>query len=130
MRRYSTIAVAVIAQFALLAPANAAEVRDFDRAAFNAAQASGRSILLDVKAWWCPVCASQASTVKKITTAAEYQKLIIFNINYDKQQDVWKSFSVSKQGTLIGFRGTKQTGRLDFVTDKTQIDALLASTVR
>jgi len=41
-----------------VAPAHAAEFRDFDQAAFAAAQAAGRPILLDVHAWWCPVCAS------------------------------------------------------------------------
>jgi thioredoxin-like negative regulator of GroEL len=130
MRNFRILALAMIAQFAVLNPANAAEVRDFDRAAFNAAQASGRPILVDVKAWWCPVCASQSSTIKKAITAAEYAKLIVFNVNFDKQKDVWKSFSVSKQGTLIGYHGTRQTGRLDFATDKIQINALLAKTLR
>jgi thioredoxin 1 len=130
MRHYYAVAFAVIAQVAMLTPAHASEVRDFDRAAFNAAQASGRPILVDVKAWWCPVCASQSSTIKKAITAAEYAKLIVFNVNFDKQKDVWKSFSVSKQGTLIGYHGTRQTGRLDFATDKSQISALLATTLR
>jgi thioredoxin 1 len=130
MRSFGIFALVIISQLAVLSPAHAAEVRDFDRAAFNAAQASGRPILVDVKAWWCPVCASQSSTIKKAITAAEYAKLIVFNVNFDKQKDVWKSFSVSKQGTLIGYHGTRQTGRLDFATDKIQINALLAKTLR
>jgi thioredoxin 1 len=130
MRRFRMFALAIIAQFSVLSPVNAAEVRDFDRAAFTAAQSAGRPILVDVKAWWCPVCASQNNTIKKAIAAPDYAKLIVFHVNYDKQKDVWKSFAVTKQGTMIGFHGTRQTGRLDFVTDKVQINALLASTLR
>ncbi|MEY2942389.1 MAG: hypothetical protein RLY97_403 [Pseudomonadota bacterium] len=129
MRHVRLLVLAIIAQFAVLSPASAAEVRDFDRAAFAAAQSAGRPILVEVKAWWCPVCASQASTIKKAITASEYAKLIVFRVNYDTQKDVWQSFAVTKQGSLIGFHGTRQSGRLDFVTDKVQINTLLASTL-
>ena len=40
------------------------------------------------------------------------------------------SFAVRKQGTLIAYRGTAQVGRLDFVTDKPRIRALIAQTLR
>ncbi len=125
-----TILLTLAASLAAIAPANAAEEKSFDRAAFAAAQAEGRPILVDVKAWWCPVCASQNSTIKKAVASADYAKLIIFNVNYDKQKDVLPAFAVSKQATLIAFHGKRQTGRLDFVTDKAQINALLASTLR
>ena len=122
--------VTLAASLAVIAPANAAEEKNFDRAAFAAAQAEGRPILVDVKAWWCPVCASQNSTIKKAVTSPDYAKLIIFNVNYDKQKDVLPAFGVNKQATLIAYRGKRQTGRLDFVTDRAQINALLASTLR
>jgi thioredoxin 1 len=126
--RKSPIAIA----FAMVAtaPASAAEFQDFSRAAFNTAQAQGRPILVEVAAWWCPVCASQGNTVKKTVTAAKYAKLIVFKINYDKQKAEWKSFGVSKQGTLVAFKGARETGRLNFVTDKAQIATLIASTVQ
>ena len=92
--------------------------------------AQGKPILVDVAAWWCPVCASQNSTIRKITATSQYSQLVIFKINYDKQKAEWKSFGVMKQGTLIAYRGKKETGRLAFQTDKTQIATLLASAIR
>ena len=110
--------------------AQAAEVVDYTDAGFAAAQASGKPILVDVAAWWCPVCHSQNVTIKQIVASPRYAKLVIFKINYDKQKAEWRKFGVTKQGTLIGFRGKQETSRLAFQTDKTQIAALLASTVR
>ena len=123
-------AFAAFALAAMISPVQAAEQKDFSQAAFAAAQAQGKPILVDVAAWWCPVCASQNSTIRKITATSQYSQLVIFKINYDKQKAEWKSFGVMKQGTLIAYRGKKETGRLAFQTDKTQIAALLASAIR
>lgn len=128
--RTATIALAApVALFAAM-PVQAAEFADFDRAAFEAAQAQGRPILLDVHAWWCPVCGSQARTIKRLATPEAYTKLIVFRINYDTQKDVWRSFGVTKQATLIAFHGRRETGRIAFMTDKAKIADLLAATGR
>ena len=127
---FARAAFATVAIVAMAAPAQAAEQKDFSTAAFAAAQAQGKPILVDVAAWWCPVCASQNSTIRKLIAAPEYSQLVILKINYDKQKAEWKSFGVMKQGTLIAYRGKKETGRLAFQTDKTQIAALLASAIR
>jgi thioredoxin-like negative regulator of GroEL len=111
-------------------PAQAAEFAPFEQAAFAAAQAQGRPILLDVHAWWCPVCASQARTIKRTVTPQAYPALIVFRIDYDKQTAVWKGFGVQKQATLIAFHGRRETGRLAYMTDQTKIADLIASTNR
>lgn len=128
--RIAAIALATPAALAIAAPVQAAEFADFDRAAFDAAQAQGRPILLDVHAWWCPVCGSQARTIKRVATPEVYPNLIVFRINYDKQKDIWRSFGVSKQATLIAFHGRRETGRIAYMTDKAKIADLIASTVR
>jgi len=128
MQRLFLMAAPILGAFATV-PAQAAEFRDFDQAAFAAAQAQGRPILLDVHAWWCPVCASQNHTIKKTAAGPAYDKLIVFRINYDKQKPVWQSFGVRKQATLIAFRGRHEVGRLQYMTNKDKINALLASTL-
>lgn len=120
------IAFAVLA-CAVAAPAAAAIEKPFEPAAFAAAQAEGRRILVDDAAWWCPVCASQGGTLKKTFAGPRSDKLIVFKINYDKQKLEWRRLDVQKQGTLIGFRGKQEVGRLAFVTDKAKINALLTT---
>lgn len=126
--RFAALATMSIAAFAQ--PAIAAEFKPFDRATFDAAQKAGRPVLVEVNAWWCPVCASQAKTIKATVVAPAYAKLLVLRINYDKQKSEWQAFAVQKQSTLIAFKGGRELGRLAYVTDKAKIEALLASTTR
>ena len=111
-------------------PAAAAEIRDFDQITFRRAQAEGRPILIDVHAWWCPVCLSQSAKIKRIVKSPAYDKLLVLRVNYDKQKPVWKSFGASKQATLIGFHHNREVSRLAYVTNEERIRALLEQTVR
>lgn len=129
LRRFLPIAALALA--VAVAPAQAAEVKKFDRASFEAARAAGKPILVDVKAWWCPVCASQNRTIKKAVAGnAAYDKLVIFEVNYDSQKADWQALGVRKQGTLIGYKGAREVGRVEFKTDKAVINELLAQTLR
>jgi thioredoxin 1 len=122
--------IAALFLFASAAAAQAAEERPFDRATFAAAQAAERPVLVKVSAWWCPVCSSQNRSIKALSADPAYDQLLILTINFDRQKAEWRSFGVQKQSTLIGFRGMRETGRLSYVTDRTQIATLMSATVR
>lgn len=121
--------VAIIVGLSIAAPAQAVERQPYTAAALAAAQAKGRPILVEVKAWWCPVCASQTRTITATTAAPQYKDLLILSINYDKQKADWKALGAQKQSTLIAYRGSRELGRVVYTTDKAQINALLAKTV-
>lgn len=120
-------AAAALIVFAV--PAQAAEVKKFTANEFAAAQAAGKSILVDVKAPWCPICASQHGTIQTAIASSKFNKLTIFEIDYDTQKDVWRGLGVRKQGTLIAYKGKQEVGRVEFKTDKMVINDLLASAV-
>jgi thioredoxin-like negative regulator of GroEL len=126
----SRLAFAFAVTTALLAPATAqAGTRvPFEQAAFAAAQAANKPILVEVNAWWCPVCASQSRTVEAALAEPLNRDLLVFRINYDKQKPQWRAFGVHMQGTLIAFKGAREAGRLEFVTNKDAIRALIART--
>jgi thioredoxin 1 len=130
MTYFRTAALAVTAAVAVVQPAFAAEFKPFDRATFDAAQKAGRPILVEVNAWWCPVCASQSKTIKSTVMAPAYANLLVLRINYDKQKSEWQAFQVQKQSTLITFKGGRELGRVSYITDKAKIQALLALTTR
>lgn len=125
MRLGLASAFALAATAVISSPLHAAEVRRYDAVAFAAAQKAGRPILVDVKAWWCPVCASQNSTIKKAIASPAYKNLLILEVNYDSQKVVWQGLGVKKQATLIAYRGGQELQRLQFVTDRDQINAML-----
>lgn len=129
MSRILFTALVLTALVTAAVPAVAAEVRDFSRADFTRALAEGRPVLVEVRAWWCPVCASQRRTVQKAIATSQYDRLVVFELSYDRQEEEWKSFNVRRQGTLIAFRGGQEVGRLEFETDRAMINALLMQTL-
>jgi thioredoxin 1 len=128
-RPFTTVAMMTIAALSFTAPAAAAERQPYTPAALAAAQAKGRPILVEVKAWWCPVCASQGRTINATTAASQYNNLLILSIDYDKQKADWKALGAQKQSTLIGYRGRQEVGRVVYMTDKAAINGLLAKTI-
>jgi len=128
-RPRTAFAMSAIAVIAFAAPATAAERQPYTPALLAAAQAEGRPILVEVKAWWCPVCASQGRTIKATTAERQYDNLLILSINYDKQKADWKALGAQKQSTLIGYRGAQEVGRVVYTTDKIAINGLLAKII-
>lgn len=129
-RRQLLTAAFAVAALILGAPAHAAEQRPFDRAAFEAAQAAGRPILVDVYADWCPTCRAQAPAVAAAIGGAQYRQLVVFKLNFDKQKADWRQMGVQRQSTLIAFNGRRETGRVVGETDPTAIAQLIATTLR
>ena len=103
----------------------AAETQPFTQAAFDAAQAAGAPILVDVHAWWCPICAKQAPTIKKLQASSELADMQVFEVDFDSQKDVVRAFGAQMQSTLIVFHGKIEKGRSAGVTDPEQIRTLL-----
>jgi len=96
----------------------------FDAAAFRAAQAVDKAILLDVTASWCPTCRQQRPIVEQIEKAKP--DLVVYEVDFDTAKDVLKRFRVRYQSTLIVFRGAKEVGRSTGETEPAAIQALIA----
>jgi len=109
--------------------AAAAERQPFDQAAFEAAQAAGKPILVEVSAPWCPTCKAQAPILARLRSEARFKDLLSFNIDFDSQKDLLRKFNVQTQSTLIVFKGKQETGRSTGVTDAAAIEALLAKSI-
>jgi thiol-disulfide isomerase/thioredoxin len=59
-KRHLLAALGLCLTLSLTSVAFAADKKPFTAAAFEAAQASGKPILIDVSASWCPTCKAQA----------------------------------------------------------------------
>ena len=113
----------------LAVPSFAAETVPYDPARFATAQKEGRSILVDISASWCPTCAAQKPIIERVSARPEFDKLIIFKVDFDKQKDAVRGFDARMQSTLIGFKGTKETERSVGDTKERSIEHLLESTL-
>jgi thioredoxin 1 len=128
-RRYIGVALALCAFVLMAADALAIEKKAFDQNAFDAAQAEGKPILVEVSAPWCPICKSQAPILSKLRNDARFKELVHFDIDFDSQKDLLRKFKVSKQSTLIVFKGRQEAGRSTGDTNAASIEALLRKAI-
>ena len=124
LNKRNLLALCLTLPFATFAVA--ADKKPFTAAAFSAAQAAGKPILIDVSAPWCPTCKAQAPILSKLMSDPRFKNVVAFNVDFDSQKDVLKSFNVQRQSTLIVYKGKQEAGRSVGDTNPASIEALLA----
>lgn len=128
-RRIFLAGAAIAATIATIGTATAAEPRPFEPAAFAAATADGRSILIEVTAPWCPTCKAQKPILSELLATPAFRDVVVFEVDFDSRKDVLRSFDVRQQSTLITFKGTRETGRTTGDTSRAGIATLLAGAI-
>jgi len=121
---FSNFHKAILAAAIVALPSLAYAGEPFDIKAFQASQAAGKSILVDVTAPWCPTCKQQRPTVQEIEK--ERPDLVVYEVDFDSAKDVLKKFRVQYQSTLIVFKGSKEVARSTGETDPAPIRSLVA----
>ena len=127
-RRDVLVAVALCVTLAA-APFASAKDQKFDQKAFEAAQAAGKPVLVEVTAPWCPVCKAQAPILSRLKAEPRFKELASFTIDFDSQKDLLRKFNVQKQSTLIVFKGKQETGRSTGETNADVIELLLGTSI-
>ena len=115
-------AIVIAAVVALPSLANAGQ--PFDAKAFQASQAAGKSILVDITASWCPTCKQQKPIVEEIEK--EHPDLVVYDVDFDTAKDALREFRVQHQSTLIVFKGQKEVARSIGETDPAPLRSLVA----
>ena len=105
-------------------PSMASAGQPFDAKAFQASQAAGKSILVDVTAPWCPTCKQQKPIVQEIEK--EHPGLVVYDVDFDTAKDALREFRVRQQSTLIVFKGAQEVARSTGETDPAPLHALVA----
>lgn len=103
----------------------AGEVLPYKSDLFDKLVADGKIVLIEAHADWCPTCQLQAPAVDALAHAKPYEAVTVLVVDFDKQDDALKRFRISKQSTLVVFKGKQERGRSIGVTDKADIAALL-----
>jgi thiol:disulfide interchange protein len=124
-RRLLLAALPALAVAAAARPARAAERAPFTDAAFDAAQAAGRPVLVEVTAPWCPTCRAQRPHVEATLADPRLARAVMFTVDFDSQKDALRRLNVRSQSTLVAFAGREERGRATGITDPAAIRALL-----
>ena len=128
-RRHLFGALALAAVLPLGTAALAMEMRPFDAKEFEAAQAAGKPILLEVHAPWCPTCKAQEPILSRLSNEPKFKNMVRFKIDFDSQKALLRKLRVSTQSTLIVYKGKTEAGRSIGDTQAASIEALLAKAI-
>ncbi len=116
---------ASLAAIAIAVPA-LADGKAFKSADFDKAKASGKPVLVEVSAPWCPTCKAQKPILSELKAQPRFKDLSSFEVDFDSQKDALRLLNVQKQSTLIVFKGGKEVARSTGETSKAAIEGLLA----
>jgi thiol-disulfide isomerase/thioredoxin len=111
------------------APALAKQPATWNEAAFDAAKAAGKPILLEIHAVWCPTCKAQTPILSELTSEPKYADLQVFKIDFDTEKDLLKKLNVRTQSTLIVYKQGAEVGRSVGDTNRDSIAELLSKTI-
>ena len=120
--------LAAALSLAIAGPALAAGPVPYTQAAFDAAQAQNKPVIVQIHATWCPTCAKQEPILAKLLADPANKDVTLMRVDFDKEKDIVRAFGATTQSTLIAFHGKTETGRSVGVTDEAAIHTLVDKT--
>ena len=99
----------------------AAAFENYGKAAFDAAVASGKPVVVHVHAEWCPVCKAQEPHLQSLEQSAAFRDAKFIRVNFDLDGAFKKAWRVQQQSTIIVFNKGKETARFGGTTDGAEI---------
>ncbi|MBC7706530.1 MULTISPECIES: thioredoxin family protein [unclassified Variovorax] len=101
----------LVALSSLMSLAMAGEIKPFDQKEFDTLTASGKAVVLDISATWCPTCKAQKPIIDGLMKQPAYKDVTLLTIDFDANKSTVKKFKVGMQSTLVAFKGAKEVGR-------------------
>ena len=121
-RRSFLIMMSAASLFAF--PARAFEFQPYDPAAVQKAIASGKPVIVHVRAWWCLQCRAQSSILDSLKNDPAYNGVSFFRVDYDKQKDVVAKLGCPR-ATLIAYKGGREVARMSWETSQEAVLKIL-----
>jgi thioredoxin 1 len=109
----------------MLAPFPAYARSSYSDAAFKSAAKSGRPVLIEFHADWCPTCRAQEKVVNALVGQSEYSNVVVLRVLFDSEKNLLRRFGVRQQSTLIVFKDGEEMARAVGMTNASDIAALL-----
>jgi len=107
IRTFLAFLAVIVAAPAIAAPA----WQDYTPAVFAKAQATGKTIVVDIHAVWCPTCKAQAPTLDALRREPRLKNAVFFKVDFDKEKAFLEAHRIPRQSTVLVFRGQQETAR-------------------
>jgi thiol-disulfide isomerase/thioredoxin len=119
----------LIALSSLMSLAMAGEIKPFNQKDFDALTSSGKPVILDISATWCPTCKAQKPIIDGLMKQPAYKDVTLMTIDFDTNKPTLKKFKVTMQSTLVAFKGAKEVGRSVGDTSPQGLEGLIKKSV-
>jgi len=119
----------LLALSSLMSLAMAGEIKPFNQKDFDTMTASGKAVVLDISATWCPTCKAQKPIIDGLMKRPAYKDVTLMTIDFDANKPALKKFKVGMQSTLVAFKGAKEVGRSVGDTNPEGIEGLFKKTL-
>lgn len=92
-------------------PSLALDVVPYEAGGFARAQREGRLTAVQFHSGWCPVCVMQERGVRELHGESAWEKTLVFQADFFKEEALRKQLGVTSFSTLVIFRGTQERAR-------------------
>lgn len=92
-------------------PSIALDILAYEAAGFARAQNEGRLVAIQFHSGWCPVCVMQERGVRALHGERAWDKTLVFQADFFKEEALRKQLGVTSFSTLVVFRGTQERAR-------------------
>ena len=107
------------------ASAFAGQTVPFDQKKCDDLKASGKPVIVSVRAPWCPICKVQAPIEQSMMDTPAFKDVTLMTVDFDHQKDVVKELNTSMQSAIIVYKGGEEVGRSVGDKKKDSIEALM-----
>lgn len=97
----------------------------YDAKAFTAAQAAGKTLVVDVHADWCPTCRAQAPILEELRRERASATVAFIRVDFDSDKAFLKAHRIPRQSTVLVFKGQREVARSIAETDRTRLRAVV-----
>jgi thiol-disulfide isomerase/thioredoxin len=122
----AAVFLVVLSLFATFAPC--AEL-PFNQGQFDATRSAGRPVAVVFHADWCPTCRAQAPLLKELVQTPALESLTLYVANFDTEKALERSLGITRQSTIVVFKGGKEIARSTGDTQRDSLAALLRRAV-
>ncbi|MEP2734695.1 MAG: thioredoxin family protein [Erythrobacter sp.] len=95
----------------LTAKSEAPGWQNYSAKGFSTAQSSGKTIVVDVYATWCPTCRAQAPILDELRAEKASKDVIFVKVNFDDHKAFLRANRIPRQSTVLVFKGRKEVAR-------------------
>ncbi len=99
----------------------------FSSEQLDSLQASGKTVLVDVFASWCPTCKRQGAILGELMAEPAFADIAGLKLDWDADRRIARELGAPRQSTLILFRDGKRIGMSVAETDPQRLRAFLTA---